>query len=449
MAIRRGPGVMRNPLSEHEVLAFIEDEMSPKKRLSFAARLERDPGLRERIERMRADRAALRALPEPELPVDFLAALEPQLARPMLVSSTVSSSPGAYRRRHRRSMRHKIGRLAIAAVFAAALFGGVWGATVLLPRVLRAPALDVARGGGSRTRDVPETPAREMARRAGGTSGAAQTGSPEAGETQGADEPWPPRDAIVHHRAPLPPRVGAGAVTIPITPTVVAATVIPEAPLALVVPASDAAEGEALVRRVVAEIALPAGANPRRTRDIHGAVVRNFSMDEARRLVQRLERDRISAGGGAPRTIAGVDGVDGTGSGPAARQRVIARLRRLDDRTVDADPRASARLLGPADLAPDFERQLELSSLGATHTVTLPVDLLAEFLGRLRVAEGRETSIRPLSPGADAGPRDARTELQRWVENHAAIRDFAAALGGTPGEGYVMLPVVVEVRDDS
>ncbi len=432
---------MRERFGELELLAFIEDEMSPRRRAAFAARLEQEPGLRDRVDRMRRDRAALRALPEPELPVDFMVALEPQLARSMLVSPP----PGAYRRRHRRPGRHPWVRFGVAAAFAGALLAGVWGAAVLVPRIMNRPGATpgagvAATGMGDAGRD-------------GARDGSRPSIAPgiAAGETDlagapGPGEPvaWPPADATVHHRAPLPARRGASPDAATAT-AVAAAPAIPEAPLALVVPAADARDGEALVERIVAGLAVPAGAD--RARDVRGALVRNFDLKEAQRLVRRIERERIAAGG-EPDRYAGVDGAAGRATNdPAARRRLLDRLRRIGDADGggDDDPRAGVRLLGPRELAPGYERQLELSALGATHTVTLPVDRLAGFLARLRVAEGRLTSLRPLAPDADADATGTQTDLQRWVEHHAMIRDFAADLGVQTGETYVMLPVVIEV----
>ena len=129
---------MRDRFSESDLLAFIEGELSARNRRAFVSRLESDVQLRGRVEQMCEQRAALRELPEPALPADFLAALEPQLARPVLMSA----QPGAYRRRHQRSTRRRqLVRACVAAVLLAALFGGVWSLAVLVPRVFR-PASD-------------------------------------------------------------------------------------------------------------------------------------------------------------------------------------------------------------------------------------------------------------------------------------------------------------------
>ena len=71
---------------EADLLAFVEGESLPRDReLSVAKALEADPALARKMERMRADRAAFRALPDVKAPPGLMdaveAALQPLLER--------------------------------------------------------------------------------------------------------------------------------------------------------------------------------------------------------------------------------------------------------------------------------------------------------------------------------------------------------------------------------
>src|SRR5262245_22583953 len=79
-----------NMPDEADLLAWVEGESLPREReLAVARALQQDRKLARRLEAMRADRLALRALREPECPADVLAgvesALQPVLERQMLL----------------------------------------------------------------------------------------------------------------------------------------------------------------------------------------------------------------------------------------------------------------------------------------------------------------------------------------------------------------------------
>ena len=72
---------------ELELLALIEGDLDARQAAALRKRLANEPRAQAMIERMREDRAVLRAMGSPELPADFVARLEPLLARPMLIES--------------------------------------------------------------------------------------------------------------------------------------------------------------------------------------------------------------------------------------------------------------------------------------------------------------------------------------------------------------------------
>lgn len=74
-----------NNFDTQELLAFVEDTLSRRERERVRAKLASQPALLSKLERMAADRTALRSLEEPVLAEDLVATLEPVLARPMLM----------------------------------------------------------------------------------------------------------------------------------------------------------------------------------------------------------------------------------------------------------------------------------------------------------------------------------------------------------------------------
>ena len=183
---------MNDRFTESELLAFVEDELDAATRTTLDARLAGDPGLRARLTAMQEDRTVLRGVPEPALPVDFIAALEPQLARPMLMQAP----PGSYRRRHHRAARRSRQlRLAVAAGLLVAFGAGLWGSVSLVTGWTSGGTGDgIVRGPGRIAADPAVA--------AGVDTAGAEVAS---SDTQGHVDPGgPPPGLIVHHHAPLP-----------------------------------------------------------------------------------------------------------------------------------------------------------------------------------------------------------------------------------------------------
>jgi hypothetical protein len=376
------------------------------------------------LESIRQDRAALRSLPDPPLPRDLLDQLEPVLARPMLVESR----PGAYRRQyHRRQRRRRVLRVAAAATF---LLAGGGGLLLLL----------TGWPGGAEI----EPP------RMAAESGTSASTATEA-ETQDAAPPtvWPPAGAVVHHHSPpaledastlLAAASGAagndrdrrGGSTAPVP-----------LPFALVVVTDEPAAAEQQVVTRLAGLDGPV------------AVVRNFSFEEARRIEAQLvaRRTRRSEGPGGPlaagldptATPAAVDGDD------ELIRRVIEQIgRSAADRRADP-PSASRRLLGQPAWAATPRHQLLFSGQGATHTVTVPAERLAEVLQRMDDVPSLETALCWL-PRQATDPAelawDEQPELPldqvRWAADRARIVEHVDRLIAEQPGALVMLPVAVQ-----
>jgi hypothetical protein len=408
---------------EEDLLAYVEDELDDEARRTLRERLADDPATLARLDRLRADRALLTAADDPALPLDFVTDLEPQLVRPMLIETAPGQTPGAYRRRHRAAGRRGRGlRYALAAGLLVAAGAGVWGIVVV--------AWPSGTGGPDRTarNDAAPPDGGTGLDGAAATDGARLAGGPGAGDASAADDAaWPDR-AIVHHRGPLAPadagrsRLASAAVAPGDGPRVTA-------PFALVLDG----DVESAETRLAAALT-GADASPAAT-----ALVRNFSMDEARRLERRFP----APGGPAAPVYADVDGgAAAPGDDPTARERerlarLLAELRRRARAASDDEYLPSGPLLGSEAIAPGYGDQLDLSDHGATHTITIPADDLSAFLGRLHHADGAPVALRPFPASGESDAADG------WNVERRLVRDLLARLREAGDGAVVILPVTI------
>jgi hypothetical protein len=462
---------MTEPLSESELLAYVEGELDAIQVQRIRDRLAGEGHVLAALERMREDRKLLRTAGEPVPPIDFLTELEPQLARPMLIEPP---PPGAYRRRHRRRRRAaRFTRIGLAAAVLLVVSGAVWVALSLAgPRL---------RGDGG---DELAAPSAQAPGEISDRAVAADTSSDEAVADQAV---WPPPGTVILHERPLPPgpefAVAMSAGDGPAgddLPSPLGGDgagediTLVSAEFALIVPAEDLAAGERLLEQSLAAVAAstpdPAGAPV--------ALVRNFTEAEARGLIARYFAPR-PGDPSAPQGYADAGGGPDRPSfeDPLRRRRWVDRMLRelrAQHQEEAEEVLLSAHLLGPDELAASYERQLSFSGRGATHTITLPVASLPDLLTRLYESEDARATLRLLPPeddarrlqpearpgrlsgaGAGAGsqassPRAADdAALRQWADDHRRIRQFLARLRERhEDEAYVLLPVVIRTPPD-
>ena len=426
---------MTQNFSESELLAYVEGELDARARYALEERLNAEPKLRNALAKMREDRAVLRTVGDPELPVDFFAELEPQLARPMLMEQ-----PGSYRKRHRPKRLIRLRPLALAASVLIVTGGAVWisvfGLPTLTPSVEDEGGNLIASNDGAaddsaRATDTPQNP----------------SDLPGAGAdvmiamAPRVDEPI---TGIVHHWGPLPVAsqmpasadgaadAGAGVVA-ELTTTTFALVIRGDAEAALVdVVAALGGDSEALNA---------------------AALVRNFSFEEARLLAQRYPQVFSATEPEAP-AYASTDERDRPDP-PAVvdEYRRHARFLRSLKRQRPAEEieiPLSAQLAGPEELAPTYESQLAFSSVGATHTVTIPLDALGALLERAHSAAGAETAlaVMPDDEAMKYGRSKDRIDAEglddpaRWVEMHTLLRKFVAK-AEADGVDRIQVPVMI------
>jgi hypothetical protein len=404
---------MTEAFEESDLLHLVEDELDPADAAAIRRRLAEHPEVLGLIEQLRADRLALRSAEHPPLPQNFLAELEPILARPILMQPP----PGAYRRRHRRRQRsRRLVRYAAAAAVLLLAGGGVWAMWAgLLPDGLRLPIAF------------------------GPTSDEAAPASTDATASRpGPVTPDPDLDGTIHHYQPMqrllasasPPTPRPTATARPTgSPSVIAA------PFALIASAAGE-EIESALRAVATDDDAPV------------TLVRNFSYDEARDLQRRWALKRAASGTSAPEPRFTDLGDRQTARPEDASlddlaRRVREHMRDLERAERSAPPpNASGVLAGPAALAPSFEQQLDFSSHGAAYTLSVPIASLQDALERLSTELGGRTALRRLDPAAAVGEPLGDAGLEGWLADAPAIRASVRALESSATEAIVLVPVI-------
>jgi len=416
------------PINEEQLLAFIEGELTDDEAGHLRRSIEqRDPALASRLDAMAGDRAALRELPAVDPPADFLAEIEPMIARPMLMDSQ-AAPPGAVRRaRHRRHRHMQFLQAAAAAAIVIGLSIGVLFAVDAIGIFHSTSQSTVASSGSAAT-----------------PAGADNTADAEDSVLDAAA----PADGELHHMLPSPARMtspahqraGTDDPSSSPTPTPnpapdgVAPSLV-HADFALVLSADD---------RQAAEASLIAALNVRsEVRSTHTALVRNLTVDELRGIEQRWMARRAAAGNPVrvPRT-ADVDGGDAQALNSTGDRLRVPRT--LLNENADELVRAGL-VAGNRELMPPYSRQIELSRSGAAYTVAVPLAELQSMLERLNSADIRSAALRafdvqPLSSGNQAAALDDAG----WPRQLRRIRATIAELQRDNPDAVLLLPIVVE-----
>jgi anti-sigma factor RsiW len=400
--------------NEADLLAWIEGDLDVVEARRLEERLRAEPRVMAVLEQMRSDRTLLREAIPPEMPKDVLAAIEPQLARPMLIEH---QPPGAYRRRHRRRQRGRhLRRAAVAAAVALFVGGGIW--TVLTSWPGAAVPEQVA------TNDVDEP----------GPPNDGAGAAVEALVELPADDAAPP-EGTIHHRLPIgsvPSAVARADGAAPAGDDAVIAV-----GFALVLEAPNVDTAEQAIDSTLADLDGPAL-----------AFVRHFNEAE----LQMILNDAAVARSRDPRLVdvraamEGSDLVSAHDLSPArwsALEEPMQRLRRAgtDD---DADVLIGRQLRGPKERSPGYAEQLELSRRGVSHTVTLSVDDLKRLLATMRAREDAASRLVVLPGDDEAVTTDRADDLGAWLEELRAIQGMLADLRAEHGvNAVIQLPVVV------
>ena len=384
--------MMWDNLNEQELLSLIEDELSPQEVAALRRRLAQRPDLLALLDQLVEDRLALLAAPDPQVPEDVLARLEPILARPMLMSQP----PGRLRRaRQRQRRRRQSTHFAAALVLVLAAGGGVW---VVLQSLVPSQISDPLALPQRQTQPAPPL----------------ATTPPPVPLTSSPAQPAPNALAT----APREPKRSTAANND--GPTRV------EFALLIVADSSETAE-EAMVRVA------------------HGvsedvAVVRNFSESE---FFSMLEQQQLTSGmvrSSQPDRTARM----GIGDNDVEIEWAMSDpIRVTGAPDVERKGPVGRQLTGEEGAAPSYTEQLELSNLGASHTIAIRASQLGTFLAELDEAMGGQTALDMLSP--NIAPTVTIEGQVRWVVNARLVRESMRVLD-SGGDGIILLPVVIREK---
>lgn len=356
---------------EAELLALIEDELDPGRARALRSRLAAErPQLLARIDRMAADRAALRRVEPVTPPVDLVAALEPMLTRTMLVDDA--------RAPWRPERRHWLAGTAAAAVLG--LAAGVW----LVSDAFRSPAPRELVIADTTERATTVPPAMRAPDRA-------IVQSDLSGE--------------VHHAGPtVEGRLSfesllAASTAPPDVPGFAPAGSANVASFAIVIEAVDVDAARRLLAESVDACTLPA------------ALVRNVSMEEAIAFHRHLETTGGAGSRPSSRTAPRVADVDGGTSASRRAVRDAISAATLDRAISASAPSLGEQIVGAGEHAAEPSIQLELADEGFELSATIDAAELNQLLARLH---DRGLSLRLVSRNASGARTERPTALTAW-----------------------------------
>ena len=429
----RSLATMLNRSDELELLALIEGELDAAAEAALRRRLVGDPQLLALLDKVRTDRAALRALPEPALPRDFLVSLEPLLARPMLMEQPPAQfkKPGEFRRQYlRQTRRIRWSRLAAVAVVLLAVIAGIWG-------VVNGLMATGPRGPNEIAAVTPEQ---------------AHSNLPRPTQQSPAIEPSIPM-GLAHHSRPSRLDVDAQA------PASDERALVRNSPSAQADPAGPlVADFAIVIRTASADVTEQVMSAALTETAPESAFVRNFSFAEAQQLAREMRPAARPDSRGEQPTVASADHrLKPAALVSAAQWRALAaqvrqqwEARRTARDTSDDRKSApeSAHLAGSKDAAPSLEQQLEFSSQGATHALAVPASQLSALVERLALTGGQQTALRMLPKEAPAETSatglDPWQPLSFWLNEGPQVRQaFERVTHGRP-DRMVLVPVVVQ-----
>lgn len=442
-----------------ELLALIEGELDASAAATLQQRLDGDPQAAARVRAMMRDRSNLRSIEEPELPADFIAAIEPLLSRPMLIEHVAQPAiltASEFRRVHsRRHRARRFRRFAAAAAVLLLASGGIWAVLTNMDQLrFWGDSGDIMNGRLA----INDAITHGAGNNAGLSSRDASTTT--ADSMMAAGLPLGP--GAVHHdlrpyaiasRGDMHLQVNADSSIADRVETRAASmtNVIP-ADFAIVIQAAG---------KVAVDEHLKAFVDQGKATT---AIVRNFSYAEA----QRIADEQRLASGQAPgiageRPLDRMAGAAAPGVGQlvdasltrhelsqlASRVREQIRSRAVSGVEGEATANTSVLLAGSLPLAPTLEQQLDFSSRGATHTIAVPASELMALIESLALHDpaAATTSLRMLPSNDAAASAIAVAEapaIMTWLSEGPRVRQALHRLALTRGDTIVLLPVIVK-----
>ena len=395
-----------------DLLAWVEGDAAPDVVARVQALVAADPGLGETLRAMQADRHALRAMDAPALPVDFVTAMETDLARPMLFGNDpveLEIQPGAWRKRHRVRRQRRVLPWATAAAAVLLLgigFGVRW-------------QLGLSQDGGDGNEMLADAgePAGDP------NDGVAVTRVDQTPDVLATDEG---RTLIHGHPTPLSPEMIANANVGDDSDFSLASSSATDQP----VPAQDDTVIPVLIVSVgdgVDNVSM-AGVDDSFAAVLRSAVEAGIGMDadEAEvAVIRNLSPTMLRAMAGEPGAPDALRAAMGGTARPDAGDfdrafgaRYDSSRRSPEVDRVDAD--RPGVIAGASMLRTPWLEQLELAERGADWTVVLPAEDVAEFMHAFSQACRGGVRLGALSreldgddAAVDAGTEAWRTQAQQ------------------------------------
>ncbi len=420
-------------LDEQQLLELIESADSDAVETGLRALRADDPQQARRIEAMRRDRVLLQSLPPIDPPVDFLAELEPQIARPMLMDDvpTTATQPGAARRAaHRNRMRSQLMQAAVAASVALTVFVGAW---------ITASSLGLF-DSSDNTLAESDNPGSNESQLAVNDSSDIDNAADISNDS--LDDVLLTGD--LHHRAPnlsdiqrmtsrrlvaSTNRDTAHAQPNPSTVNADAQPAFVMADFALVLNSKDETAAQSHLSAAIDTVTQ------------HSAVIKNLTVPELKLIEQAWLARRAANGNPVGPLHAGV------GDDPPANRRPgTANANRSFHLNVEMLQESVEQLIaeglvaGSSDLMPDYDQQIELSEAGLRYTLAIPVSELKSVLARLNAVDAGNNQL-VLRESLDTGPN--AVQPMAWATDLNDILVIHDRLLREQPDAVLLLPVVL------
>lgn len=408
---------MLDQIEESDLLSLIEGELSAEKADAIWDKLRSEPHVYQVIKSMCEDRNLLKSLDEPALPLGILEALEPQLARPMLMAPTNSELRYQGRKKNRNYMAP------IAAGIGLVLITGVWVTFSGIFTSTNKPIDNVASIAGGESTAISDSTWQ----------------TPR--ETANAKLPLViPPGSTIHHYGPIEIATNTSSKdsTIATVSTGNGSTQLVAAGFALVLTSDNEVDTESVLQAALQDMST------------ESALVRNFSYAEARRLADdwavASSNQRNST---APdfRAFSLDDASDSQIRSKIAREfhnlANRAKYQIKSKKREPIDPKSiSKQLLGPKQLAPSFEQQLAYSMHGATYTIAIPASRLNEILSKLQLDPTRSATLKMLTQDENRESEAPRINLPTLAD-YTLARKEADRLISFGKDTIILLPIII------
>lgn len=429
-------------IDEQQLIELIEGELAGADAEKLRAQLiSQDAALAAKVAAMQHDRQALRSLPPVDPPIDFLAELEPMIARPMLMDDVpgaasapiIVTKPGTARRAaHRQQRRAQLLPAAIAAGIVIVLSGGLWY-TLTQIGVFNSEHSIATNTNGDASSESRLTANSSTAGNSSNTVAASQieiTNMLASGELH---HKLPPLDDM-QSVAALPTRVALAEVDADLPEF--SLNNPPQFVLAdfeLVIRTGRDDDPQNVLARAIEPLAGRA------------AVVRNLTTANLKIIESAWLASRAESGNASEPARASMNNTKPqTGGDPIKSGRRALPALNADMLRDSADKLIESGLVaGEPALMPLYSTQIELSEAGSVYTIVLPARDLQVMLERLAAVRGVDSAMLTMRADPNAAAKTSAANAARWVSDLSRVQQSWEKLASEQPDAVVVLPIVI------